>query len=97
MTVAALQLPSPGDPASIDHFVCLRGVSFREYEALLEMRGDRSVPRVTYLEGVLELMSPSRYHENDKKRFARLLEAWAEEMGIEIEGVGSWTLSVREV
>jgi Uma2 family endonuclease len=76
----------------MDHFVYLRGVSFREYEALLEMRGDRCVPRVTYLEGVLELMSPSRYHENDKKRFARLLEAWAEETGIEIEGVGSWTL-----
>ncbi len=89
---AALELPTPPDPGSIDHFVYLRGVSFREYEALLEMRGGSSVPRVTYLEGVLELMSPSRYHENDKKRFARLLEAWAEERGVEIEGVGSWTL-----
>lgn len=89
---AAVRLPSPPDPASIDHFVYLRGVGFREYEALLEMRGERSVPRVTYLEGVLELMSPSRYHEHDKKCFARLLEAWAEEKGMDLEGVGSWTL-----
>ena len=89
---AAAPLPSLPDPGSIDNFVYLRGVSFREYEALLEMRGDCSVPRVAYLEGVLELMTPSRYHENDKKRFARLLEAWAEETGVELEGIGSWTL-----
>jgi Uma2 family endonuclease len=80
------------DPQRMDHFVYLRGVSFREYEALLAMRGDRSIPRITYLEGVLELMSPSRYHELDKTRFARLLEAWAETVGIDLEGMGSWTL-----
>jgi len=89
---AALALSAQPDPGGIDQFVYFRNVGFREYEALLEMRGDRSVPRVTYLEGVIELMSPSRHHENDKKRFARLLEAWAEESGIELEGVGSWTL-----
>jgi Uma2 family endonuclease len=37
-------------------------------------------------------MSPSRYHELDKKRFARLLEAWSGEAGIPLEGYGSWTL-----
>jgi Uma2 family endonuclease len=75
-----------------DQFVYLRGVSFREYEALLAMRGDSSVPRITYLEGVLELMSPSRYHEADKTKFARLIEAWADEAGVMLEGYGSWTL-----
>jgi Uma2 family endonuclease len=89
---AAEKLPTPADPNAIDHFVYLRDVSFREYEALLAMRGDRSVPRITYLRGVLELMSPSRYHELDKKKLARLIEAWAEETGIQLEGVGSWTL-----
>ena len=59
------------------------------------MRGERSVPRIAYSQGVLELMTPSRFHENDKKRFARLLEAWAEETGIQLEGVGSWTLKSR--
>lgn len=89
---AALDVPSPADPSITDHFVTLHGVGFRDYEAVLEMRGDRSVPRITYLSGELELMTPSRYHEADKKRFARLLEAWAEEVGTELEGVGSWTL-----
>ncbi|HYQ02513.1 MAG TPA: Uma2 family endonuclease [Polyangiaceae bacterium] len=80
------------DPSAIDHFVYLRDVSFRDYEALLEMRGERSVPRIAYSQGVVELMTPSRFHEKDKTRFARLLEAWAEEMGIQLEGIGSWTL-----
>jgi Uma2 family endonuclease len=88
----AHDLPRPADPGSFDQFVYLHGVGFREYEALLQMRGNRSVPRITYLQGELELMTPSRYHENDKKRFARLLEAWAEETQTELEGVGSWTL-----
>lgn len=85
-------LPAPPDPTAIDHFVHLRDVSYRAYEAVLEMRGERSVPRIAYSQGVLELMTPSRFHEKDKKRFARLLEAWAEEAGVQLEGVGSWTL-----
>jgi Uma2 family endonuclease len=89
---AARPLPVPSDPEAVDHFVYLRDVSWAEYEAVLAMRGDSSVPRITYLEGVLELMSPSRYHETDKTRFARLLETWADEKAIRLEGIGSWTL-----
>jgi Uma2 family endonuclease len=59
------------------------------------MRGESSVPRITYLEGLIELMSPSQYHEIDKKRLARLLEAWAEEAGVDLEGYGSWTLKKK--
>lgn len=76
----------------MDHFVYLR-VDWQGYQQLLALRGERSVPRITYLEGVVELMSPSRYHELDKKRFARLLEAWSEIVGVPpLEGYGSWTL-----
>jgi Uma2 family endonuclease len=89
---AALPLAVSPSPETVDHFVYLRGVSFREYEALLAMRGESSVPRITYLEGLLELMTPSRYHEHDKKRLARLLECWADELGLRLEGIGSWTL-----
>jgi Uma2 family endonuclease len=87
--------PFPPDPNTTDHFVYLHDVSWDLYEALLAVRGESSVPRMTYLEGELELMSPSKYHEWDKKRFARLLEAWAEESGVMLEGIGSWTLKNR--
>jgi Uma2 family endonuclease len=88
---AARPSPAPPDPSTIDHFVYLR-IGWQDYERLLAMRGERSVPRITYLKGLVELMSPSRYHEIDKKRFARLLEAWSEIAGVPLEGYGSWTL-----
>jgi Uma2 family endonuclease len=47
---------------------------------------------MTYLEGTLELMAPAQEHETQKKRLARLLEAWAEETDVPLEGAGSWTV-----
>lgn len=92
---AARPIVAPPDRNTTDHFVYLR-VGWQGYEQLLEMRGEKSVPRITYLEGVVELMSPSRYHETDKKRFARLLEAWSEVARVALEGYGSWTLKDEE-
>jgi Uma2 family endonuclease len=80
----------------VDQRVMLRRATWLEYEALLAMRGDSAVPRITYLEGVLELMSPSRNHEQDKKLLARLVEAYAEELAIDLFGIGSWTLKREE-
>jgi Uma2 family endonuclease len=74
---AARLLPEPADPSTMDHFLYLR-VDWQGYQQLLALRGESSVPRITYLEGLVELMSPSRYHELDKTRFARLLETWSE-------------------
>ena len=76
----------------IDQFVRLHNVSWEDYEALLVMRGENGGLRVTYLEGELEIMTPSINHESLKKTLARLLEAYAEVMGIELEGYGSWTV-----
>jgi Uma2 family endonuclease len=96
-------MPSPPaiDPAllerSVDQRVILRRVAWRDYEAALAMRGESAAVRIAYLEGVLEIMTPSRDHETLKKKLARLVEAYAEELGIELEGYGSWTLKRREV
>jgi Uma2 family endonuclease len=94
---AALALRLPPEPApDVDQRVYLRGVSWQAYEALLAWRGDRSGVRMTYLEGTLELMSPAREHETQKKTLARLLEAWAEETDTPLEGAGSWTVKDEE-
>jgi Uma2 family endonuclease len=42
-------------------------------------------------------MSPSITHEDHKKKFARLIEAWAEEADVRLEGAGSWTIKNRRV
>ena len=77
---------------AIDQRVRLHDVSWADYEALLRARGEQSGVRVSYLEGELELMTPSVDHESLKKRLARLIEAYAEEADIELEGFGSWTV-----
>ena len=38
-------------------------VNWEQYETLLTRNGDSSAYRVTYLDGVLEIISPSRRHE----------------------------------
>ena len=96
MTVTDRSRPTPGvhdiRDARIDQRVVLHGAGWADYERLLELRGEGAVPRLTYLNGALELMTPSIDHEGDKKRLARLLEAWAGQADVALEGFGSWTL-----
>jgi Uma2 family endonuclease len=80
------------DVIDSDHIVVLHDVSWEGYERVLEIRGEHSVPRISYLEGELEIMSPGQDHEIIKSRIGRLLEAWCMDRGIEFEAVGSWTL-----
>jgi Uma2 family endonuclease len=60
-----------------DQRVILGDIDWWQFEAFLAIRGDRAGVRVTYLEGELEIMSPSRTHEMLKTMIARLLEAYA--------------------
>lgn len=90
MTLPAFE-PAPAEPAH-DHRVRLHGVPWDQYEALLAIRGDSAGVRMTYLEGELELMSPSVHHEGIKTVLARLVEAYAEERELELNGFGSWTV-----
>lgn len=84
---------SLGDPpAGEDQRVFLSDVTWKDYEALLAMRGDQAGVRMYYLDGRIELMTPSGGHEGLKKTLARLLEAWADHRGLELNGYGSWTL-----
>ncbi len=55
----------------------------------LDERGSRL--RLTYLDGELELMSPSPEHEEAKGLIGRLLEAYCVDRGIEIYVQGSTT------
>lgn len=68
------------------------GVSWQEYEALLAKLGDRAGYRVSYLDGVLTIVAPSRRHESGKTRIGTLLEIYFLEMDIEYFPMGSTTL-----
>jgi Uma2 family endonuclease len=91
--VTAAELDFADHPPREDHYVYLRGVTWSDYERLLEIRGDRSAPRLTYLEGTVEIMSPSRTHESIKSIIGCLVEVFCLERGIEFSTYGSWTLA----
>jgi Uma2 family endonuclease len=52
--------------------------------------------RMTFLEGILEIMRPSRRHEICKKQIARLLELFCLERDIPLFGYGSTTFRKEE-
>lgn len=68
------------------------GVTWSGFEAQLALRGDTPVPRVAYLDGAMELMSPSRDHERIKSYLGMLIEAYALERDIDLSPYGGWTL-----
>ena len=72
--------------------IALRDVPWAQYDALLGVRGEASAPRMTYLCGVLEFMAPSREHDTQARTLARLVVAAAEELGVDLNAHGSWTV-----
>ena len=89
------ELRERDDAPTGDQFVHLRGVSWEDYERLLKMRGDRSAPRICFLEGTVEIMTPSRDHEGIKSWLGRLVEVFCLETGVEFRTYGSWTIKER--
>lgn len=90
--VAPARIPAGEYVPTADHRVVLTGATWEHYEMELAMRGEKSVPRLAYLEGALELMSPSRDHERITSYLGRLVETYAEEHDIELSAYRSWTL-----
>jgi Uma2 family endonuclease len=69
----------------------ISGVFWEGYETLLKTVGDESGYRITYLDGLLELMSPSRRHESAKKMISSLLEDYLKAKAIPFFPLGSTT------
>ncbi len=88
----AAALREHDDTSDADQIVILHDVSWEDYERVLDIRGDKSAPRIAYLEGELEVMSPSKDHEQIKSFLGFLLETWCVDRGIEVTPFGSWTL-----
>jgi Uma2 family endonuclease len=93
---ALADLERRDDRPTEDHVVWLNDVTWADYQRLLEIRGEGSAPRMTYLEGTLEIMSPSSDHERIKSFLGRLVEAFCLDRGIRFTPFGSWTLTDEE-
>jgi Uma2 family endonuclease len=72
-------------------------VSWETYERLLTDDEERRVPRMTYDQGVLELVTPSTPHEEDALVFAHLVFIVAANLSIPIRSVGSTTFRRKDL
>jgi Uma2 family endonuclease len=89
--VAAVPLyPPPPPQRPGEQRVLLTGVPWETYVALRDAVDTPGV-RMTYCEGMLEIMSPLPAHEIAKKTVARLIEVYALERDIPLYGYGSTT------
>jgi Uma2 family endonuclease len=77
--------------------VILTGVSWNTYERLLVDLENQSAPRLTFDRGSLEIMSPSGEHERYNRTIALLVEVVAEELGIDVDNLGSTTFRREDI
>lgn len=98
MTVPARLSPVPPPPvvtSKADERLLVHGVDWRAYVLMRELLDSPGL-RMTYLDGALELMTPSLRHERVKTTLARLLEVFALERDVPLQGYGGTTFR-REV
>lgn len=68
------------------------GVSWSSYVTLRdELDAEGSHVHLTYLDGALEIMRPGAQQQRAKKLLTRLIEAYAEECDLDLDGWGSPT------
>ena len=90
-------ITTPESTAEIqgDQLVALEGIDWAGYAAMLRLRGERSLPRMTYLDGRLSLVSPSYRHENLKKLLDYFIASALAGLGVPFLPAGSTTFRRR--
>jgi len=83
-------------PREADQCVVLRGIGWDGYRRMLRLRGERSLPRMIYLDGDLLLMSPGYLHETDKERIGLFVVTVASCLGLPFRMAGSTTYRRRK-
>jgi Uma2 family endonuclease len=74
----------------------LYDVAWDDYLKLLDALGDHHLKH-TYDRGTLHMMSPRKDHDRVKSLFGRMIEAMALELDIEIQAIGSTTITSDNV
>lgn len=95
-STATIQTLPPSELHPGEQRIVLHDVSWRQLETIEATLEDVPGVHLTYLEGALEIMTVSFEHELIKTCVARLLEAYAEETAVSLNGAGSATLRKRQ-
>ena len=93
MAAAISQPPPPREPLP-EQRITIHGVRWNDYVMLRESLETPGL-RMTFCQGALEIMSPSRLHEMWKTSIARLVELYAMERDLPLLGYGSTTFRLE--
>ena len=85
----SIELPAGG-------IVRLSNIPWEAYEGLRNIAENRNI-RMTYVRGILEMMSPSKRHERVASILGRLIEAWTEVIGVEIQSCRTTTFKRQDL
>lgn len=76
-------------------FIC-SNTSWDEYESILQQKANSSAYRISFLNGVLKIMSPSRNHEIIKDFIYLLIVAYCDAIELDYYPLGSTTLKQKD-
>lgn len=76
-------------------FIC-SDTSWDEYEAILQQKANSSAYRISFLNGVLKIMSPSRNHEIIKDFIYLLIVTYCDAIELDYYPLGSTTLKQKD-
>jgi Uma2 family endonuclease len=71
--------------------VLLQGITWEDFEKILEELGEHRSARIAYDGEILEIMTPLPEHEDDKEIIGDLVKALLEELDLEFRSLGSTT------
>ena len=77
--------------------VVLRNISWQTFEIMLTDMGEDRVSRMTYDQGILEIMTPLLSHEHWNRLIERLIFVIGEELNLEIFPAGSTTFKREDL
>lgn len=90
MSIPLLDLPFP---PTEEKLVTLYGISWEQFKGIEAQLKDNRDVRLSYLSGILEIMSPiGEKHEEVKSTLSLLLEAYMRQKGIRFYKRGGYTL-----
>ena len=89
----ATAIKKPVREAEADQCVAIHDIGWKGYSTLLRLRGDRSMPRMVYLDGTVWVTSPSFPHERLKTRLGHFVSEVV--TGLEIPCIAAASTTFR--
>lgn len=75
----------------------LNGIRWETYQALAKDLAENPSKKLTYNQGILEIMTPLPEHELNKRFLGRIVETTTEVLGLEVYSLGSTTWSREDL